>query len=133
MASIFSGTGLRKESNMKINITSIEKLTKALDKAQDRAKARTITAQDIVDTLNGISVPKSRLNGTKVFWDGAEHFPNAYKYIPMSTHWTADNINGKWYVTDIFRATCPNRKTSQGEITFSDSAKEWILEQASKL
>lgn len=30
MVSIFSGTGLRKESNMKINIASIEKLTKAL-------------------------------------------------------------------------------------------------------
>ena len=118
---------------MKINITNTEKLNKAIKEAEGKATARTTSAKEIVKTLESIRVPKSRLNGTKVFWDGAEHFPNAYKYRPESTHWVAENVNGRWYVIDICRATCPNRTNRRGEIAYSDDAKAWILEEASKL
>lgn len=118
---------------MKINIANIEKLQAELDKVQDRCTARTVTAQQIVDTLNSISVPKCHLHGTTVHWDGAEKFPNAYKYTPDSTHWRAENVNGRWYITDICRDTCPNRTTRQGRIIFSESAKAWIIERESNI
>lgn len=118
---------------MKINITNTEKLTEAIKAAEGKATARTITAKDIVYVLNKINIPKNRLDGTVVHYDGGEHFPSAYKYRPESTHWTAENRNGRWYVTDIRRAYCPNRKTSSGHIEFSEDAKEWIIQQASMI
>lgn len=120
---------------MKINIKNTDKLYEAIRNAEGRATQRTITTDQIISTLEHINVPKSRLHGTKVHWNGAEHFPNAYKYQSkaMSTHWSAENINGKWYVTDIWRGICPNRVTRRGEIKFSDNAKEWILNNASEL
>lgn len=114
----------------KIIITNTEKLDAAIKEAEGKATARTVTAKEIVSTLDRIRVPKSRLNGTKVFWDGGQTFPSAYKYRPDSTHWEAENVKGKWYVTSICRATCPNRSRS-GMIQYSDAAKEWLLEQAS--
>lgn len=117
----------------RISITNIEKLQAALDEVQKRCSARTIKAQDIVDVLNEIKVPKKHLDGTKVYWDGAEKFPNAYKYRPESTHWWAENVKGRWYVLGIDRGTCPNRSSRRGEITFSEAAKAWILEQASAI
>lgn len=117
----------------KINITNLEKLQDALNEVQKGCSARIITAKDIVSVLTGIEVPKSRLHGTTVTWDGAESFPGAYKYTPQSTHWLAENVNGRWYVTDIFRCECPNRSTRQGMVYFSDDAKAWIIEQFSMI
>lgn len=114
----------------KININATEKLQAALDEVQKRCTARTVTAKEIADVLNSIKVPKKYLDGTKVFWDGAEPFPNAYKYRPESTHWWAENIKGKWYVLGIERNTCPNKSTRKGVIDYSDAANAWILEKA---
>lgn len=124
---------------MKINIEHAEKLEKAIKEAEGRATSRTVTVESIVDILNGITkkydIPKSKLHGTKVHYDGGEHFPNAYFKCgsPMSTHWTAENSHGKWYVTDIKRDYCPCRKTSSGYIEYSETAKESILEKASQI
>ena len=115
---------------MKILITNEAKLTETIAAAEGKAKVRTITANDIRNTLEKIKVPKSKLNGTKVHYDGAEHFPRAYKYRPESTHWEAENIKGKWYVTNIFRSTCPNRSTWNAFITYGEEAKAWILDNA---
>lgn len=116
----------------KINIKSIEKLAAAIKEAEGRATARTITAENIVYTLDRIRVPKSRLDGTVVRYDGGEKFPHAYKWIPESTHWEAENRRGVWYVTNIWRGTCPN-STKSGYITYGESAKAWIIENASAL
>ena len=116
---------------MKINITNETKVNEAIKKAEGRATARTVTARDIVNQLNKIRVPKSKLSGTVVHYDGAEHFPNAYKYRPESTHWVAENKNGKWYLTDVYRHTCPNRYKWRMGIEFSDVAKQWIIENES--
>jgi len=118
---------------MKILITNEEKLTNAITEAEGKATARTVTAKDIVRVLSRITVPKVHLDGTTVHYDGAEHFPNAYKYRPESTHWEAKNVKGKWYVTDVYRATCPNRSKSNVKIVYSDDAKKYILEEASKM
>ena len=116
---------------MKINIES-EKLSQAIKEAEGKARVRTIGVEDIKYVLNKISkgIPKEKLHGTKVFYDGAERFPNAYKYMPESTHWTAENIKGRWYVVDIFRGKCPNR-INNTFIQYSEEAKKRILENAS--
>ena len=113
---------------MRINLTNNAKVTEAIKKAEGRATARTVSAEDIVKALAKIKVPKSKLNGTIVQWDGAEHFPNAYKYRPESTHWVAENVNGRWYLIDVFRDTCPNRDTWRMQIDYGEEAIGWILE-----
>ena len=117
---------------MKINIDNTVKLTEAIKTAEGKATARTIKATQIVSTLREIEkgIAKKKMSGTRVHYTGAEHFPNAYKYRPESTHWIAENINGKWYVVDIYRDTCPNRSTWNTEITYSETAKQAILENA---
>ena len=119
---------------MKINIDNTEKLAVAIKEAEGRATARKIKAEDIQYILHDIEdgIAKKKLHGTKVHYTGAEHFPNAYKYRPESTHWKAENINGKWYVTSIYRDTCPNRKTYDTEIEFSEEAKAAIIEKNSR-
>lgn len=117
---------------MKISVTATLQLQKELDEVQRRCKERMLTAKDIQDILSGIPVPKIHLDGTKVHWDGSEKMPRAYKYTPQSTHFTAVNAGGKWYVVDLYRASCPNRVT-KGEIEYSDRAKAWIIENASVL
>lgn len=114
---------------MKININNIEKLTVAIKEAEGRATARTVTVDRIKRVLDevGAGIAKAKLNGTKVTYNGAEHFPSAYKYRPESTHWTAENVRGKWYVTYIWRDTCPNRSTWNTEIIYSKEAKEAII------
>ena len=116
---------------MKIYIKS-EKLSQAIKEAEGKARVRTVTAEDIERILDNISnnIPKAKLHGTKVFYDGAEKFPNAYKYIPESTHWTAENCNGRWYVTDIYRGKCPN-KINNTFVKYSEEAKQRILQNAS--
>lgn len=120
---------------MKINIDNIGKLETAIKEAEGKATARTITAPEIQYILHEIEdgIAKKKLHGTRVHYTGAEYFPKSYKYRPESTHWVAENINGKWYVVEIFRGICPNRRTYNVEITYSETAKQAILENASHL
>lgn len=118
---------------MKINVTNEEKLSQAIKEAEGRATARTVTATQIRDALKKIApgVARAKLNGTKVTYNGAEHFPGTYKYRPESTHWTAENIKGKWYVTSIYRDTCPNRVTWNMAVEYSEEAKNAIVDKMS--
>lgn len=117
---------------MKIIITNKEKLNEAIREAEGKATARTIDAERIEGILNeiGEGIAKAKLHGTKVYYDGAEHFANSYKYRPMSTHFQAENIKGKWYVTNIFRDTCP-RRVNNTLICYSEEAKSVIISNAS--
>ena len=119
---------------MKINIDNKDKLETAIMEAEGRATARKITADQIQYILHDIEegIPKAKLHGTKVHYTGAEKFPNAYRYRAESTHWMAENVKGKWYVTNIFRSTCPNR-IKNTHVEYSDTAKEAILESMSNL
>ena len=116
----------------KISITNTEKLAAAIKEAEGRATARTINVEGILNIIDDISkgIPKTKLHGTTIHYDGAEHFPNTYKYRPESTHWKAENVKGKWYVTDIYRDACPNREKNT-RVEYSDEAKERIIENAS--
>lgn len=115
----------------RIVITNVEAIAEAIKTAEGKATARTLDVKKIQKILDGVSkgITKTALNGTKVHYDGAQHFPNAYKYRPESTHFRAENVRGKWYVTDIYRDTCPNRAKNT-QVTYSEDAIKAILENA---
>ena len=119
---------------MKINIDNTEKLAIAIKEAEGRATERTVEARDIQYILNevGDGIPKAKLHGTKVYYSGARHFAKSYKYRPNSTHWAAENIKGKWYVTDIHRDVCPNRRVNT-VIEYSEEAKATIIYESSNV
>ena len=126
-----------------INEKNLQKISEAIKAAEGRATARlldTDTISRLIDRAENAlpdrgvygRIPKNRMDGTKIYFDGGQQFPNAYKYRPESTHCTIENHSGKWYLTDVRRDTCPNRQTS-GEILYSDAAKAWILEQVATI
>lgn len=113
-------------------------LKDAIEKAEGKAKVRCITEQDICELLIKTEdrvKNKKALNGTTVYYDNGQQFTSIYlsAYKPISTHFSAEFRNGKWYVTDIQRKVCPKRKTYSGLISFSEAAKEAVIEQQSKL
>ena len=119
--------------NLKIIVTNTAKLEAAIKEAEGRATARCISPKTITDTVERLRIPKSRLNGTRIHWTGAQKMPNAYKYRPDSTHWTAEYINRKWYLTGVWRDTCPNHSNGPCFVEYSDAAKEYILSQACRM
>ncbi len=123
---------------MKKGITVTEKnfsrIAAELAEVQKLSKVRTITLEDIRETLaeveKHLSLPKTYLTGIKVRCDiNAQDFPNAYKYRPESTHFTAVYRAWHWTVTDIYRDTTRRNKPVIIELT--DAAKEKILENMS--
>lgn len=107
-------------------------ISAALEEVQKRCTVRTVTIGDMDRILNRVTdeigISKKALTGTKVFYSGAERFPNAYKHIPESTHFSAE-FNGKaWVILRISRDTCPNR-LSNVSTQLSDSAKVAVLER----
>ena len=115
-----------------INGNHAEKLTDALETLQARCTARTITASEVEDILDyatsKLGISKKAMTGTKLVYTGAEHFPNAYKYRPESTHFTAEHNGRFWVITEIARATCPNRADNT-HLNLSESAKAALLER----
>ena len=107
-------------------------------KAEGRATARTVDMRTIeriikdATTINGRCIPKCHLHGTRIMYDGGEHFPNAYRHIPYSTQFRAENRRGQWYLMEVSRGICHNRSTG-GHVVYSDTAKEWILKMLGKI
>lgn len=110
-----------------------DEIDAALDEAQHRCTARALTAQRIIDICEHITekanIPKSALKGTRVYYNGAEKFPSAYRYRPESTHFRAEYDGRAWRLLSIARDTCPNRSTSNVYIAYSDSAKAALLDR----
>lgn len=119
---------------MNINInskTAESKISAVLNEIQAKCKVRTVDFYDIIHTIESvekkISIPKCRLDGTTIIIDiHSDDFPSAYKYIPMSTKFSADNRNGKWYITKIWRGKC-SRYSQRVLCNLSDGAKIEIL------
>lgn len=113
-----------------INGKHKEKLTAALAEEQRRARARTLTVENIEAQLQGITaelnLSKTAMDGIEVEFTGAEKLPSAYKYTPESTHYRAVFKGGFWRITDIGRYTCPNSDYPY-HIILTDKAKERII------
>lgn len=107
----------------KIRITNTEKLPGMIQAAEGRATARTITPANIAEMLDTVTErilalsTRKDATGTKITADcNAQHFPNAYKYIPESTHFTAVLKSTGWTVTSIYRDRCT---TTAAMITYT--------------
>lgn len=114
-----------------INENNVEKITAVLADVQKRSKVRTIDTSDIyntVDRVNGhLAIPKKYMEGVMIHCDlNAQDFPNAYKYRPESTHFTATFKGGKWRLTGVYRDT--TERTNKVKITLTGEAKEKILD-----
>ena len=123
---------------MKINATSANaeaRLDKELEKVQAKCTARTITGSEIVEALESITesfeIAKVKLNGCTVTVDlNAQQFPNAYRYIPESTHFIAENHGGKWTVIDVYRGQTRS-SSNRCVAVLTDEAKGAIIESHS--
>lgn len=117
--------------------TVAAKILPALDEVQKGARARTIDfgkmlyaldeAEKIIHGAGWHKIAKKALEGTEVVIDcNAQTFPNAYKYVPESTFFSARYHSGKWQVTAFWRGRTASPR--QGiKITLSDSAKAAII------
>ena len=93
------------------NATIDGKIRAAIHAAEGRATVRTITEEDIINSLkkieNTLAIPKKSMENLAVTCDpNAQSFPNAYKFTPMSTCFDARFSGGKWRITKIYRAKC---------------------------
>jgi hypothetical protein len=87
----------------------MDKLAAALDDVQARAKVRTISADEMVEALEGfrkrVGVTKKAFIGTRVTVSlHSQLMPGAYKYVPEGTVFNAEYRAGGWHITSIYRA-----------------------------
>ena len=119
-----------------INGHHAAKLAAALNEAQARSRARTLTVEDVERILEKataeVGVSRNALAGTGLHYTGAEHFPGAYKYSPESTHFIAEHNGRVWVVTDIYRSTCPNRR-SNVSMRLSESARTALVARMAEI
>ena len=117
------------EEAIKVEIAPLEK---AIKEAEGRATMRTIQAKAILSVLMDIDdrfafASKKSREGLTINVDYHAHdFPNAYKYRPESTHFTAEYKNGSWRITGIFRDWC-RRSGNEYLITMPDQLKEALI------
>lgn len=114
-----------------INYKNRERIEKAIEEAQGRAKERTINFYNILSAPllikeeYGISL--KALEGCRFECDpNAQDFPNAYKYKAMSTHFYIEVSKGSFKLTAIEREEC-SRSGHQVEAHLTQDAKDAII------
>ena len=105
----------------------------AITAAEGRATARTIKSAEILEALEAIEskldISKKAMEGIAATVDiNAQTFPNAYKYIPESTHFKARYTRGHWILTDIYRART-SAPGSRYQIELTEAAKAAVIER----
>lgn len=111
-----------------------EMLQEAINAAQDRARVRTICAEDIIDTCDSVQkkldIPQTALEGVQITVDRhAQKFPAAYNGRPESTIFRAVYAGRKWRLLDVFRND--TRRPGHGtSIVLTDTAKSAVLAAA---
>lgn len=101
--------------------------------AEGRASVRLLAVDDIMDALDSVPgcVKKKHLPGCEIHCDpNARSFPNAYKYVPESTHFSVVRRPSGWYLTRVCRDTCG---THRGRRVLTDGAKADIIAAAETL
>lgn len=116
---------------MKIRIDRVEKVVDVIDKAQARAKVRTIVYTDVLEACDKVTkqlqISKKAMHGVWFQADiNAETMPGCYKGIPMSTIIRCEYSNGHWYLVDVYRATTFYR-TQAYRVVLTDHAKQAII------
>lgn len=121
---------------MKINIDNCQKVEQALADVQKKARERTISYEDIIESINCIedklNISKKAMIGTKAHISlYCGHFPGAYKGTPMGTEFDIERFSTGWFLVGVDRYNVDHTRTYH--LTLSESAKEAILSNASVL
>ena len=108
-----------------------EAIQAAIQAAEGRATARTITYEDIIDDIKRVEKhlcisKKAMLNIRADIDHNAQQFPNAYRYTPESTHYTMTRAASGWRLDSISRDTCraPSRAVA---LTLTEEARAAII------
>lgn len=114
----------------------ITELEKAIDEAQSKARARTITTSTVINTLakvqKQLNIPKKSMKGISISVDYyAQKFPSAYKGIPESTQFKAEYDGRHWRITNVYRAKC--RYSGEVIINHTEESKKAIINRFSIL
>ncbi len=114
-----------------------DKIKEALKICQKRCSARTITFNDILNSVHKIEshfncIPKYHMKGLELSIDMyAQYFSTRYrrKGTPYSTFINVRHSGKGWVLTDIYRAeTRADYKTRFTVIVFPDSLKDSIIQ-----
>lgn len=101
--------------------------------AEGRASVRLLAVDDIMDALDNVPgcIQKKHLPGCEIHCDpNARSFPNAYKYVPESTHFCVVRRPSGWYLARVCRDTCG---THRGRLVLTNGAKADIIAAAETL
>lgn len=108
-------------------------ITEAIKAAEGRATARLLSADALISTLADITeklnISKKAMEGIRVEVDvNARTFPNAYRYTPESTQFSAEYKAGSWRINSIMRASVmsPSRAVV---IYHTEASKAALLER----
>jgi hypothetical protein len=120
-----------KKKIIRINAENLEELTAELEKVQHRARVRTITAAEVVKACEKyekrLGITKKAMQGIKITVDiNAEDFPNAYKYAPESTVFTAEYARDGWRLVSVQRDYC-HRWSNAINANLTEAAKAAII------
>lgn len=119
-----------------IDRAHMDMLQEAINAAQDRARVRTICAEDIIDTCESVQkkldTPQTALEGVQITVDRhAQKFPAAYNGRPESTIFRAVYAGRKWRLLDVYRDN--TRRPGHGtSIALTDTAKSAVLAAVSE-
>lgn len=87
---------------------SMDRVAAAIASAQGKARERTITAADVVDSCEEIaerlSIPKKHMEGLRATVDPhAQHVPSSYRYPMRSTWFIVEYRRGTWRLVHVAR------------------------------
>ena len=94
---------------IKVCAQNRDKISGAISEVQSKARTRTISVDTITDYCESLAnsyrmIPRKALHGSTFSVDPfAQHFPNAYKGIPESTHFELTYSNGNFFLTNLVR------------------------------
>lgn len=118
----------------------IAPLADAIKAAEDRARERTITAEQVLEALHKVNqrfcwATKKAMEGLQIDVDlNVQDFPRSYKYTPISTHFCAEYTRGSWRIPAdmIQRTEC--RKAGEGiRIYMPEDLKTALVKEYSRL
>lgn len=102
-----------------------------LDKANYLARTRTVDIDDVYDAVYILErkfedCTRKSLEGLTVNVDlNSQGFPNAYRGVPMSTHFTLVYENRSWRFVRAERLKCGEYK--RYDVTLTDAMREELL------
>lgn len=111
---------------------NIGKIKAVLDEVQKKCSVRTISVDDImcwIDMIeDNLNIPKTHLKDVVAHvMDGAQKFPNSYKYAPEGTGFRIKHNGKSWYLIEVDRENCNYSK--RVSMFLPEEAKTALIER----